>query len=54
MRFSDSCQPRRGLSPQIRDLIERYVDENGKADIDWADPQQRLSHLQVMPTIERM
>jgi transposase len=39
---------RQGLSPQTRSLIERYVDEDGKADIDWADPQQRLSHLQVL------
>jgi transposase len=39
---------RQGLSPRIRCLIERYIDEDGKADIDWADPQQRLSHLQVL------
>jgi transposase len=39
---------RQGLSPRIRDLLERYIDEDGKADIDWADPQQRLSHLQVL------
>lgn len=39
---------RQGLSPRIRGLVERYVDEDGKADIDWADPQQRLSHLQVL------
>ena len=39
---------RQGLSPRIRDLIERYVDGDSKADIDWADPQQRLSHLQVL------
>lgn len=39
---------RQGLSPRIRGLLERYVDEDGKADIDWADPQQRLSHLQVL------
>jgi len=39
---------RQGLSPRTRGLIERYVDEDGKADIDWADPQQRLSHLQVL------
>jgi len=39
---------RRGLSPRIRDLVERYVDQDRKADIDWADPQQRLSQLQVL------
>jgi transposase len=39
---------RRGLSPRIRDLVERYVDRDHKADIDWADPQQRLSELQVL------
>jgi hypothetical protein len=39
---------RQGLSPRLRDLIERYVDEDAKADIDWADAQQRLSHLQVL------
>ena len=39
---------RRGLSPRIRALVERYVDQNHKADIDWADPQQRLSQLQVL------
>lgn len=39
---------RQGLSPQARDLVERYVDQDGKADIDWADPQQRLAHLQAL------
>jgi len=39
---------RRGLSPRIQDLLARYVDEDSKADIDWADPQQRLSHLQIL------
>ena len=39
---------RRGISPRIRDLVERYVDRDRKADIDWADPQQRLSQLQVL------
>jgi hypothetical protein len=39
---------RRGLSPRIRDLVEHYVDRDHKADIDWADPQQRLSQLQVL------
>ncbi len=39
---------RRGLSPQNRDLVERYVDQDRKADIDWSDPQQRLAQLQVL------
>jgi hypothetical protein len=39
---------RQGLSPQTRVLVERYVDQDGKADIDWADPQQRLRQLQVL------
>jgi transposase len=39
---------RQGLSPRTRDLVERYVDQDRKADIDWADPQQRLSQLQVL------
>jgi transposase len=29
---------RQGLSPQTRILLERYVDQDCKADIDWADP----------------
>ena len=33
---------RQGRSPRIQDLIERYIDQDSKADIDWADPQQRL------------
>jgi transposase len=39
---------RQGLSPRTRSLVECYVDQDAKADIDWADPQQRLSHLQVL------
>jgi len=39
---------RQGFSPRLRELLERYVDEDSKADIDWADPEQRLSHLQVL------
>lgn len=39
---------RQGLSPRLRELLERYVDDDGKGDIDWADPQQRLSHLQIL------
>jgi hypothetical protein len=43
-----SPNKRQGLSPQTRMLLERYVDQNRKADIDWADPQQRAAELQVL------
>jgi hypothetical protein len=39
---------RQGLSPQTRILLERYVDQDRKADIDWTDPQQRAAQLQVL------
>jgi transposase len=39
---------RQGLSPRTRDLVDRYVGQDRKADIDWADPEQRLSQLQVL------
>jgi transposase len=39
---------RQGLSSQTRILLERYVDQDHKADIDWADPQQRAAELQVL------
>lgn len=39
---------RQGLSPQAQALIERYVDQDRKADIDWADPQQRSAHLKEL------
>mgnify|MGYP001827745012 FL=1 len=39
---------RRGLSPRAQGLIARYMEQDTKADIDWADAQQRLSHLQVL------
>ena len=39
---------RQGLSPRTQELVDRYVDQDRKADIDWADPQQRLSQLQVL------
>jgi transposase len=39
---------RRGLSPRAQGLIERYMEQDTKPDIDWADAQQRLSHLQVL------
>jgi transposase len=39
---------RQGLSPEARALLERYVDQDRKADIAWADPEQRLAQLQVL------
>jgi hypothetical protein len=41
---------RQGLSPQVRTLIERYVDRDRKANIDWSNPQQRAAQLQVLVT----
>jgi hypothetical protein len=39
---------RQGLSPETRLLLQRYVDQDRKADIDWADPQQRAAQLNVL------
>jgi transposase len=39
---------RQGLSVQARKVIERYVDQDRKADIDWANPQQRTAQLKVL------
>jgi hypothetical protein len=39
---------RKGLSPQARVLLERYVDQDRKAEIDWADPQERAAQLQTL------
>lgn len=39
---------RHGLSPQAQALIERYVDQDGKAAIDWSDPQQRAAQLKEL------
>jgi hypothetical protein len=39
---------RRGLSKQVRDLVEAYVDQDHKAEIDWSDPQARAEHLKVL------
>jgi len=39
---------RQGLSPETRLLLQRYVDQDRKADIDWTDPQQRAAQLQVL------
>ena len=41
---------RQGLSPQVRTLIERYVDHDRKAKIDWSKPQERAAQLKVLVT----
>ena len=39
---------RRGLPPQVEELLSTYVDENRKAEIDWSDPAQRSAQLKVL------
>jgi hypothetical protein len=39
---------RQGFPRQVQALLERYVDRDCKADIDWAAPQQRAAELQVL------
>jgi len=39
---------RHGLSPQVQALIERYVDRDRKADIDWANAEKRAAQLKVL------
>jgi hypothetical protein len=39
---------RQRLSARTKALVERYLDRDGKADIDWADPQQRAAQLKVL------
>jgi transposase len=39
---------RRGLCPQVRALVETYVDQDRKAEIDWSDPQARAAQLKVL------
>ena len=39
---------RRGLSQETRGLVEAYVDQDRKADIDWADPEARAEHLKAL------
>lgn len=39
---------RQGLSLQTQALVERYVDRDRKADIDWADPLQRAAQLKIL------
>jgi len=39
---------RHGLSARTQALVEGYLDRDGKADIDWADSQQRAGQLKVL------
>ena len=39
---------RRGLSAQVQTLVATYVDKNRKAEIDWADPEQRAAQLKAL------
>jgi Transposase DDE domain/Transposase domain (DUF772) len=39
---------RQGLSPQVQALIARYVDRDRKANIDWANAQQRAAQVKVL------
>jgi len=39
---------RRGLAPQVEELLSTYLDENRKAEIDWSDPAQRSAQLKVL------
>jgi hypothetical protein len=39
---------RKGLAPQVQRLIATYLEQDRKAQIDWADPQQRAAQLKVL------
>jgi len=39
---------RRGLSRQVRELVETYVDQDRKAQIDWSDPRARAEQLKIL------
>ena len=39
---------RRGLIKQVRQLVERYVDRDQKAEIEWSDAQARAAQLKVL------
>ena len=39
---------RRGLSKQVREMVGRCLDRDGKAEIDWSDPEARAAELQVL------
>jgi hypothetical protein len=47
MGYQPSGQ-RRGLSQQTRKLVETYVDQDRKAEIDWSDPEARAEQLKVL------
>jgi transposase len=38
----------RGLAPETQRLVTTYLAQDRKAQIDWADPEQRLAQLQVL------
>ena len=39
---------RRGMSEQTRRLVETYLDQDCKAEIDWSDPEARAEHLKTL------
>jgi hypothetical protein len=39
---------RQGLAPEVARLVATYLDQERKADIDWADPTARTAQLQVL------
>jgi transposase len=39
---------RRGLSQHVRELVDRYVERDQKAEIDWCDPRARAAELKVL------
>ncbi len=39
---------RHGLAPEIRRLVATYLERDRKAEINWADPQERAAQLQVL------
>ena len=41
-------QKRRGLAPQIQQLVKSYLERDHKAEIDWSDPQKRAAQLKVL------
>lgn len=47
-QLGDAASKQRGLSPETQRLVARYIEQDRKAKIDWADPQQRQAQLQVL------
>lgn len=39
---------RRGMSEQTRRLVETYLDQDRKAEIEWSDPAARAEHLKAL------